>query len=346
MQDFCCPGSNGSHCTNSEMRPRKIVHRGFTLHNVIPTLESVQRARSFLKSYLPQTRLVAAPSLGRSVHLKLETDLPTGSFKPRGALFALSENLARGQVKEVIASSTGNHGAAVAYAAKLLNVPARIFLPSDPNPVKRKRITDLGAEIVEVGAPDLVGSTLQALQHAKRPGVCFLNDATDNDVPCGTGTIALEILEQLAQAQAIYVPMGDTALIRGIAATAKHLAPKIKIIGVQAERAPAYYLSWKKGRPITTDNCDTIADGLATRTPETDNVTAIRELLDDIKLVSEEQMLAAIRHLLFEEHLLAEPSGAATTAAWMNSRNDAETVLLVTGANIAPEILRRAACGV
>jgi threonine dehydratase len=328
------------------MRPRKIVHRGFTLHNVIPTLESVQRARSFLKSYLPQTRLVAAPSLGRSVHLKLETDLPTGSFKPRGALFALSENLARGPVKEVIASSTGNHGAAVAYAAKLLNVPARIFLPSNPNPVKRKRITDLGAEIVEVGAPDLVGSTLQALQHAKRPGVCFLNDATDNDVPCGTGTIALEILEQLAQAQAIYVPMGDTALIRGIAATAKQLAPKIKIIGVQAERAPAYYLSWKKGKPITTDNCDTIADGLATRTPETDNVTAIRELLDDIKLVSEEQMLAAIRHLLFEEHLLAEPSGAATTAAWMNSRNDAETVLLVTGANIAPEILRRAACGV
>ncbi len=283
--------------------------------------------------------------MGTSVYLKLETDLPTRTFKPRGALFALSENLARGQVNEVIASSTGNHGAAVAYAANLLNVPSRIFLPHNPNPVKRKRIADLGATIVEVGAPDLVGSTREALDYTGRAGVCFLNDATDEDVPCGTGTIALEILEQLPHTQAIYVPMGDTALIRGIAATAKHLSPKIKIIGVQAERAPAYYLSWKQGTPVQTDSCDTIADGLATRTPETENVIAIRELLDDVRLVSEEQMLAAIRHLLFEEHVVAEPSGAATTAAWMNSRQEGETVLLVSGANIAPEVLRRAVCG-
>ena len=329
-----------------EMRHRKIVHRGFTLHSVIPALEKVQRARNLLKSYLPQTRLVAAPSLGKSVYLKLETDLPTGSFKPRGAIFALSENLARGPVREVIASSTGNHGAAVAYAAKLLKVPARIFLPCNPNPVKRKRIADLGAEIVEVGAPDLVGSSAEAMRYATDPAICFLNDATDHDVPCGAGTSGLEILEQLPQVQTIYVPMGDTALIRGIAAAAKHVSPKIRIIGVQAERAPAYYLSWKQGAPVPTDTCDTIADGLATRTPETDNVSAIRELLDDVLLVSEEQMLTAIRHLLFEERVVAEPSGAATTAAWMNSPAEGEAVLLVTGANIAPQILRQAVCGI
>src|SRR5262249_23835778 len=319
-------------------------HRAFTLHSVIPTLERVQQARRFLRSYFPQTRLVAAPSLGKSVHLKLETDLPTGTFKPRGALFALSENLARGPVKEVIASSTGNHGAAVAYAARLLSVPARIFLPRNPNPVKRKRIAELGAEIVEVGAPDLAGSSAEAQQYAKDPGVCFLNDATDKDVPCGTGTIALEILEQLPNPQTIYVPMGDTALIRGIAATTKHLSPKIRIVGVQAEKAAAYYLSWKKGTAVQTESCDTIADGLATRTPEADNVNAICELVDDIKLVSEEQMLMAIRCLLLEEHVVAEPSGAATTAAWMNSPDETATVLLVTGANIAPDVLRQAVC--
>ena len=312
---------------------------------MIPALEKVQRARNLLKSYLPQTRLVAAPSLGKSVYLKLETDLPTGSFKPRGAIFALSENLARGAVSEVIASSTGNHGAAVAYAGKLLNVPARIFLPRNPNPVKRKRIADLGANIVEVGAPDLVGSTAEAMQYAKNPGVCFLNDATDHDVPCGAGTSGLEILEQLPQVQTIYVPMGDTALIRGIAAAAKSIAPQIRIIGVQAELAQAYYLSWKKRSAVHTDTCDTIADGLATRTPETDNVNDICKLVDDVRLVSEEQMLSAIRHLLFEERVVAEPSGAAATAAWMNSPSQGESVLLITGANIAPQILRQAVCG-
>jgi threonine dehydratase len=95
---------------------------------------------------------------------------------------------------------------------------------------------------------------------------------------------------------------------------------------------------------VPTDTCDTIADGLATRTPEADNVSAIVELLDDVKLVSEKQMLVAIRHLLLEEHIVAEPSGAATTAAWLNSPDDAETVLLVTGANIAPAVLRQAVC--
>jgi threonine dehydratase len=107
-------------------------------------LSAIRRAQQFLKQHLPQTRLVAAPSIsprsGGNVYLKLETDLPTGSFKPRGVLYALSVNLARRKVREVVASSTGNHGAAIAYAAKLLGVRATIFLPENPNPVKRKKI--------------------------------------------------------------------------------------------------------------------------------------------------------------------------------------------------------------
>ncbi|MBZ5719275.1 MAG: threonine/serine dehydratase [Acidobacteriia bacterium] len=314
------------------------------------SLPAIVEAQKILSRHLPVTRLVAAPSLSRvakcQVHLKLESELPTGSFKPRGALYALSLNLARRKVREVVASSTGNHGAAVAFAARLLGVPATIFLPENPNPVKRGKIADLGAKIVEHGR-DISEAFRAASAYAQGAGVYFLNDATDPDLPAGPATIACEILDQLPQADAIYVPMGDTALIRGVAAAAKDLSPQVKIIGVQAERAPAYYLSWQKGQAVATDTCDTMADGLATRTPDAENVRAIRELVDDVFLVSEEQMLSAIHHLLVEEHIVAEPAGAATTAALLG-RKDAihgQVVLLVTGANIAPDVLRRAACG-
>ena len=251
---------------------------------------TIENARDLLRHYLPLTRLVAAPSLSRAtgakVYLKLEIEMPTGSFKPRGAIYALSVNLGRRPIREVIATSTGNHGAAVAYAARLFNLPARIFLPENPNPVKRGRIADLGATIVEKGI-DLAEGFQLASAYARRDGVYFLNDATDPDLPAGPATIACEILEQLPEVDTIYVPIGDTALIRGVATAAKHLGPKMKIIGVQAEQAPAYCLSWKSGQAVSTESCDTIADGLATRTPDAANVRAIRELVDDICLVSE-----------------------------------------------------------
>ncbi len=113
--------------------------------------------------------------------------------------------------------------------------------------------------------------------------------------------------------------MGDTALIRGVAAAVKQIAPQVKIIGVQAERAPSYFRSWKEDRVVGTETCDTIADGLATRTPDAANVRDIRKLVDEVVLVSEEQMLRAIETLLFEEHVLAEPAGAASTAALLNA---------------------------
>jgi threonine dehydratase len=146
----------------------------------------------------------------------------------------------------------------------------------------------------------------------------------------------------------IFVPMGDTALIRGVAAEAKRRHPRARIIGVQAERAPAYARSWKKGDVIVTDTCDTIADGLATRYPLKPNVEAIRELVDDVRLVSEQELLDAVGLLLFEEHIVAEPSGAAATAAFLQ---DVEAyaglniVLLVTGANAPHRTLKLAIMG-
>ena len=310
---------------------------------------ALDKARHLLAQYFPATRLVEAPNLsrttGKSVSLKLESDLPTGSFKVRGALYSLSINLARQAIEMVVASSTGNHGAAVAYAARLLGVPARIFLPERCNPVKRERIAREGAQIVERGR-----DIAEACEHARREcqerkGAFFLNDATDPDLPSATGLIGSEILEQNPRVEAVYVPVGDSALIRGVAAAVKAAAPAVKIIAVQTEQAPAYFRSWRCGTAVSTDTCVTIADGLATRTTVPASVAAIRQLVDDFVLVSEREMLAAIEMLLLEEHVLAEPAGAAATAALLKSAGDRpgkNVTLLVSGANIAPDVLRQA----
>jgi len=313
-----------------------------------PKLETIWEAQKFLGKYFARTRLIAAPYLshrtGKKVYLKLETELPTGSFKVRGAFYALAERMKRGRVREVVASSTGNHGAAVACAAKEFGIAARIFLPANCNPVKRGRIAALGATIVESGGSDLASAFQLAAEYAKQPEVYFLNDATDTDLPAGPATIACEILEQLPKVSAIVVPMGDTALIRGIAAAARQIAPKVKIIGVQAERAPAYYLSWMEGKVVGTETCDTIADGLATRTPEAANVRDVKSLVDDVRLVSEEQLLGAIATLLVEERIVGEPAGAASTAALLKSSEGLGDcpVLIVSGANVSREVLKRA----
>jgi threonine dehydratase len=305
-----------------------------------------QTGKRMVPPHFGPTRLVRAVSLstpGRDVYLKLETELPTGSFKVRGAVHALSVNLSKGGVRSVVAASTGNHGAAVAYAGRLLGVPAVIFLPANPNPVKAARIRELGATLVETGA-DLSAAIDAARAHAtSQSGAFFRHDAEDPDIPAGTAAIGREIVEQLPAVEAIYVPMGDTALIRGVAAAAKALLPTIRIVGVVAEQAPAYYLSWQKGAAVDTGSANTIADGLAVRRPLAPNVAAIRVLVDEVERVSEQEMLAAIARLHFDEQVTAEPAGAAATAAWLKRGGPELTaVLLVTGGNIAPDVMQAA----
>jgi threonine dehydratase len=233
----------------------------------------------------------------------------------------------------------------VAFAAKTLGVKATIFLPENPNLVKRKKIEDLGARIVCNGSIDLAGASQAASEYARRPGVYFLNDATDPDLPAGPATIGLEIVEQLPGVSAVYVAMGDTALIRGIGAAIKQLSPMTQVIGVQAEQAPSYVLSWRAGKPVPTETCDTVADGLATRTPEPENVAGIREVVDHVVLVSEDQMIAAIRRLYEGEKIVAEPSGAAATAGFFAKPLSGNIVLLVSGGNISQELRERAGIG-
>ncbi len=311
----------------------------------LPEVSAIREAQTLLAKYFGATPLLKAPSLSSGdaeVYLKIETGLPTGSFKPRGAIFALAKNLHRGSIDEVTASSTGNHGAAVAFAAKTLGVRATIFLPEGPNPVKRKKIEDLGARVVCDGSADLAGAFQLAQEYSLRDGVYFLNDATDPDLPAGPGTIGLELFEQLPTLTAVYVPMGDTALIRGVGAAIKALAPQVRIVGVQAEQAPSYALSWRAGRPMPTDSCDTCADGLATRTPEVENVEAIRQVVDEVALVSEAQMIDAIGRLYRDENVVAEPAGAAACGAWLANPAPGRVALLVTGGNISDAVRRRA----
>ena len=312
---------------------------------MIPMADQVEAARHLLAQHLRPTRLLRAESMekrsGAQVYLKMESDLPTHSFKPRGALHALLTTVDQRSTNGVVACSTGNHGAAVAYAAGIAKIPATIFLPENPNPVKRARIVSLGATVVEFAGAAIEGATAFAREHE----FYLLDDATDPLVPIGTATIAAEVLEEVPKLDELFVPMGDTALIRGVAAEAKRRNPQIRIIGVQAEKAPAYVCSWRQGKIVTTETCDTIADGLATLNPSEENVREIRELVDDVRLVSEQEMLDAIRLLLLEEHVLAEPAGAAATAAFlqdMSTYADRSVALLVTGANISPDVLRRA----
>ena len=309
-----------------------------------PTTEQVNDARELLRQFIRPTRLVQAEKLGTNVYLKLESDLPTRSFKPRGALYALMKNLEQRPIKGVVAASTGNHGAAVAYAARLAKLPATIFLPQSPNPIKRARIVELGATVREVEWKDeSLGNAAAAF--AEENDYYFLNDGSDELVPVATATIAAEVLDELSTPDVIIVPMGDTALVRGVAAEAKRRHPAVKIVGVQAAQAPSYVRSWREDRVVTTETCNTIADGLATCVPLESNVRAIRELVDDVSLVSEEEMLQAIRTLLFDEHLVAEAAGAAGVAAYLQNPTSyagRTVVLLITGSNIPNELLARA----
>src|SRR6266566_9622298 len=289
---------------------------------VIPSPSQVTAARQLLSRYLQPTRLVNADSLeSRSqaqVYLKIETDLPTGSFKLRGALNALLTTAAQRALPGVVAASTGNHGAAVAYAARIAKIGATIFLPENPNPVKRARIVALGAKVVERGAMGQTAASEGAAEFARTHGHYFLDDASDPLVSAGTATIGSEILDEIPAPDVIFVPMGDTALIRGVASEAKRRHPGVRIIGVQAEQAPAYVRSWQQGRVVRRlpDECNTIADGLASLHPLETNVIAIRELVDEVRLVSEQELLDAIRILLLDGHVVAEASGAAAAAAF------------------------------
>ena len=309
------------------------------------THDEYRAARRLLSERFPPSRLIRAATLstrvGVDTYLKLENELPTASFKVRGAYHALWARCQAGPIGEVVAASTGNHGAAVAWAARELGISARIFVPLGANPVKVGRIKALGAELTEAGA-DIEGARRAAESYVAKAGGELLDDATSPDVPAGAGTIGLEILDQLPECGSVIVPVGDSALIRGVGGAMKGERPDIRVIGVQASGAPAYYRSWQSGRVVTTETADTIADGLATTRPTESNVAEIRSLVDAMVLVTEDEMLDAMGLLLSAEGITAEPSAAASVAALLQAPSSVRSpvVALITGGNVSPEAQR------
>lgn len=314
---------------------------------LLPTIDGVRRALAEIQPYQNKTPLLRSillsDAFGADVWLKNETVTEIGCFKLRGALAEVLRLARESNPIGVVTSSSGNHGQGVAYAGRAVGLPVTVFLPLGANPIKRRTIELLGAEIREVEA-DSYGTKLVAQQFAAETGRYFVDDGSSIALSEGAGTVGLEIAEQLGDIDAVFIPVGDAALINGSASALKALRSEVAIIGVQALGAPAYALSHER-RTIVDHAVDTVADGLATRIPAQSALDGMLAFIDRFVLVGEDELLSAMHTLAIAGHILSEPAGAATlAAAWRDRENwsNKRIVLVVTGANVESGILRRA----
>jgi threonine dehydratase len=312
----------------------------------IPTLKDVRQAREVIAPYLQPTPLIAFGALSRDLdcqaYLKCENLQPVGAFKVRGGINLMASLSEEERRRGVITASTGNHGQSVAYAAQCFGVPATVLVPRKPNPLKVRAMRRLGAQVVEHGR-DYDEALLEAQHRAASQGLRYIHGSNEPLLIAGVGTVSLEVMEELADVEVIVVPVGGGSGAAGHCIVAKELNPAIQVIGVQAERAPAVYHSWREKRIVELDSADTFAEGLATRCGYELPLRILWERLDDMVLVSEDEMGRAILYLLETAHLLAEPAGAAATAAafklgeWLAGKR---VVLILSGGNITLEQLR------
>jgi threonine dehydratase len=301
----------------------------------------IAAAAERLARYAPPTPVVRAlllsRDLGCELWIKNETVSPIASFKWRGALNAiLRENHVRG----VVTSSTGNHGQGVAWAARVANVPAHVFLPLGANPTKRAKIELLGATIHDVGH-DLDDAKAIALQFARDEGLHFIDDGESEGVIEGAGTVGLEIARQLEQIDVVYVPMGSGSLASGVAMAIKEKHPNARVIAVQSKGSPAMVESFHARRAIERP-ASTVADGLVCRVPAQLALELLLRYVDDAITMPDEELLAAARAMVLGAHTLVEPSGAAGLAAALRDEVRGKNVVLIaTGSNITPELFQR-----
>jgi threonine dehydratase len=312
----------------------------------LPTLQDVYRARQVISRYLPPTPLVRSAAMCEvlecEIYLKLETTLPIGAFKVRGGINLISHLTENERGRGVITASTGNHGQSIAYAARTFGVKAIVAAPEGANPDKVAAMRRLGAEVILRGR-DFDEAREWAEERARLDGYRYVHPANEPLLLAGVATVSLEVMESLPDVDAIIVPIGGGSGASGHCLVAKRLSPKVKVIGVQAEKAPSVYLSWKAGRKVETPEAATWAEGLMTRVPFDLTLGIIREHIDDIVLVSEEEMRQGVRFLLEAAHQLAEAAGAAPAAAArkLKDRLQGQTVvLIVSGCNITLDQLR------
>jgi threonine dehydratase len=316
-----------------------------------PEFTDVLDAARQIRPYLQPTPLRRYPSLdrlvGAEVHVKHENHNPTGAFKVRGGVNLVSRLSEDERRRGVIAASTGNHGQSVAFAARLFGVPAVICAPATANPVKVEAMQDLGAEVVLQGERyDDARGHAEELQ--REHGYRYIHSGDEPLLIAGVGTHTLEILQEQPHIDTVIVPIGGGSGAAGAAIAARAINPKVRVIGVQSDAAPAAYLSWKAGELLESPN-RTRAEGLSTATPFALPQRIMHRLLDDFVLVSDDDIDAATAVMIEKTRTMVEAAGAAALAAALKLRDSLRgraVALICSGGNISPAQLKALLAGI
>ena len=313
------------------------------------TLETIQNARETIKDIINITPVLESTKMsektGANVYLKCENLQKTGSFKIRGACNKIANLTDEEKANGVIASSAGNHAQGVALGAKMNGIDATIAMPATAPLAKVKATKGYGAKVVLNG---LVydDAYAKAVEIQKETGATFLHPFDDEYVISGQGTISLEIFEQLNEnVDTIVCPIGGGGIIAGVATAAKALNPNVKIVGVQTANIPSMKESVKNGKVTTAFNANTVADGIAVKTPGNLTFDIIKDLVDEVITVEEDEIYQAMLFLLEYQKVAAEGAGAVSTAAiWSGKyqpKKDENVVCIISGGNVDTNTLYR-----
>lgn len=308
-------------------------------------LENVLRAASLIDPvFLNSPQFNCEPlseALGCALTLKLETANPIRSFKGRGAGYLVASRVADGSLngRRLVGASAGNWGQALAYACRSLRLPLTLFAATTANPLKVARMKALGAEMVLTGH-DFDAAKQAGEAHARSTGGLWVADGLDPEAAEGAATIALELLSGPGAPDVLAVPLGNGALLTGVARWAKAAHPGIEVIGVQASGADAMEKSWRTGTLVFPPSVATIADGIGVRVPIREAVEDMQGLVNDVLLVDDADIIAAMRLLFRSAGLLAEPSGAAGVAAIQRHGTrfrNRKVATIICGSNLTDE---------
>ena len=316
--------------------------------NTIDFKKSIENSYQKIRPYVLQTPLIRSEYLSQTldadVYLKLENIQHTSSFKVRGAFNTLLGLSSEECQKGIVAASSGNHGAAVAYACKTLGISATIFVPESTVISKLNNIR-LYHPIINTVGHECGDTERRAREYATQNGQVFISPYNDLNIIFGQGTLAKEILDVKSDIDAIYASVGGGGLISGIGAYTKTTHPDIQVVGCLPRNSPVMYESIKAGKIVDLVNEPSLSDGTAGNI-EKNAITfeLCQQYVDDYILVSEEEIQHSIRLLLFNEHLLVEGAAAVTLASLINNKNkikNKKIVLVLCGANISEDQLKR-----
>lgn len=310
-------------------------------------LKEIELAAKRLEPTIHRTKIESSKTFsdmtGGEIYLKFENQQKTGSFKIRGASNKIAALVERGEISSAVASSAGNHAQGVAYASHVYGIPATIVMPKSTPIAKVSATQGYGAKVVLHG--DCYDDAYnKAVEIQEKEGATFLHPFDDFEVMAGQGTIGIEILEDLPTVDMVIVPAGGGGLLSGVAACIKQINPRVQIIGVQAEGAPAIAQSFKKDKSVSSESVSTIADGIAVKTPGVNTMKMINKYADAIVTVSDAEISEAILLLLERTKQVVEPSGATPLAAVLNNKVDVKgkkVVCVLSGGNVDVSFIQR-----